>query len=249
MTVVAVYHIKGGVGKTSASVNLAYNGAQAGNNTLLWDLDPQGSATWYYRIKPKIRGGLKPVVQGSEKLLKSIKGTDFRNLDMLPADFSLRNLDLALMEAKSSRKRLRAALKPLIQEYDLIFLDCPPNVTLLTENILRAADIILCPIIPTTLSHRTLVQLKDFMESEGCNAQLWPFFSMVERRKSMHKELMNSLPELCGPFLETAIPYLSDVERMGIHREPVAVTNPRSNAAHAFASLYTELAGLGKPDA
>lgn len=241
MKVVALYHIKGGVGKTSSAVNLAWCAAKSGARTLLWDLDPQGSSTYYFRVKPVLKGGLKPLVGAKSKLAKSIKATDFENLELLPADFSLRHLELALGEKKGRRKRLRMALEPMLDDYDMIFLDCPPNLTLVTENIIRASDMILCPVVPTTLSHRTLVQLRDFLEEEGADVPLWPFFSMTERRKSMHTELMESLPDTHGPFLKTAIPYLSDVERMGIHREPVGVTKYASPAAKAYHGLYAEL--------
>jgi len=241
MKVIALYHIKGGVGKTASAVNLAYCAARSGARTLLWDLDPQGASTFYFRIKPAIKGGLKPLLGINDKLAQNIKATDYENLDLLPADFSLRHLELALSEIKGSRKRLRKALDPFLESYDLIFLDCPPNLTLVTENIIRAAHIILCPVIPTTLSERTLVQLRQFLEDEKSSTRLLPFFSMAEKRKSLHAQVMEHLPQSAGPFLKTVIPYLSDVERMGIHREPVGVTKYASAAAKAYDELFAEL--------
>ena len=161
MKIVALYSIKGGVGKTSSTVNLAYIAASQGYRTLVWDLDPQGASSYYFRIKPKIKGGSKDLIAGKRELDGLIKGTDFDNLDLLPADFSFRNLDLVLDGKKKPTQQLKKLLKPLADEYDYIFLDCPPNISLLSEAVFATADILLSPIIPTTLSLRTLEQLKE----------------------------------------------------------------------------------------
>ena len=121
--VLATYNIKGGVGKTSAAVNLATLAAHAGDPTLLWDLDPQGASTFLFRVKPKIKGGGAKLVRGKTDADGQIKGTDTEGLDLLPADFSYRHMDLALDGAKTNR--LNRVIKPL-SEYEYVFLDCPP---------------------------------------------------------------------------------------------------------------------------
>ena len=133
MNVLAVYSIKGGVGKTSSAVNLAHTAARNGYRTLVWDLDPQGASSYYFRIKPKIKGGSKDLIAGKRELDDLIKGTDFENLDLLPADFSFRNLDLVLDTKKKPTHQIKKLLKPLAEDYDFIFLDCPPNISLLSE--------------------------------------------------------------------------------------------------------------------
>ena len=95
MTILAIYSNKGGVGKTATAVNLSYLAAQAGANTLVCDLDPQASATYYFRVRPKIKAGARGFLSDDNKLAKSVKGTDYENLDLLPADFSHRKLDIA----------------------------------------------------------------------------------------------------------------------------------------------------------
>src|SRR5688572_25271461 len=113
MKVVATYNIKGGVGKTSAAVNVAALAAADGVRTLLWDLDPQGSATYLFRIKPKVKGGAGKLVRGTSDVATLVKGSDLENLDLLPADFSYRNMDLVLDGTRRPTSRLLKVLAPL----------------------------------------------------------------------------------------------------------------------------------------
>ncbi len=242
MRIYGVYNIKGGVGKTATAVNLAWLSAQEGARTLIWDLDPQAAATYYFRIRPRIKGGGRKMLQQKKALDGLIKGTDFDNLDLLPADFSYRNMDLMLGEAKKPAKQLLRLLRPLSEEFDRIFLDCPPSISLVSENIFRAADGLLVPTIPTTLSIRTYQQLLDFLQGHKVRGvDLMPFFSMVDRRKRMHLEIMAQMPQQHPESLATAIPYASDVERMGIHRAPVGSYAPNSPAARAYEALWAEV--------
>lgn len=242
MKVLASYNIKGGVGKTAAAVNLAYLAAQQGARTLLWDLDPQGAASYYYRIKPKIKGGSKGLVKGKRPLDELIKGTDYPNLDLLPADFSCRNMDLQLQQRNKPTHTLRQRLQEIQDDYDVIFLDCPPGITLLSENILDAADALLIPTIPTTLSLRTLKQLVDFCKEQGGPIpRLLPFFSMVDRRKQLHRLILEKPPKGVAHFLNSAIPFASAVERMGVERDVLCNYAASSPAARAFQALWQEI--------
>jgi len=247
MRIIGVYNIKGGVGKTAAAVNLASLAAAEGYRTLVWDLDPQAAATYYFRIKPKVKGGGKSLVSGERELESVVKGTDFENLDLLPADFSFRNMDLVLEDAKKPTKQLSRLLEPLAEEYDYIFLDCPPSISLVSENVFRAADALLVPLIPTTLSERTLRQLVDFLKGHGLcgRLRLMPFFSMVDRRKRLHQELVQELPQIYPEFLATQIPYASEVERMGLHRMPLVIYAPSNLAAKAYLALWEEVKARG----
>jgi len=157
MKIIGVYSIKGGVGKTSTAVNMAYLAAAEGRRTLVWDLDPQGAASFYFRVKPKVKGGVSALLRGKRELDAVIKGTDFELLDLLPADFSYRNMDI-LLEGPKKRitAQLERLLRPIRREYDLVFLDCPPSISLMSENIFRAAHALLVPVVPSTLSARTL---------------------------------------------------------------------------------------------
>jgi cellulose biosynthesis protein BcsQ len=241
MAVIAVYHIKGGVGKTATAVNLSYLSARDGRKTLLCDMDPQGSSTYYFRIRPDQKFNTKKLLKGGKHIEQSIRGTDYPWLDLLPADFSYRNIDIALDDMKKSRQRISRILKPLRKEYEHIFIDCPPNITLLSENIFYAADHILVPLVPSTLSHLSLQQLYRFLDEIGeSRSKIMVFFSMVEKRKKMHWELMRQLIKKKG-VLPSLIPYLADIEKMGLYRQPVSAALPNSTAAAAYSDLWQEI--------
>lgn len=242
MTTLSIYSNKGGVGKTATAVNLSYLAARTGSKTLICDLDPQGSATYYFRVKPKLKSGAKGFIKGGKNVYKSVKGTDYENLDLLPADFSFRNLDLTFDKLKRSKKRLSQILNPFKDEYDLIILDCPVTISVLAENIFNAVDFTLVPIIPTTLSVRTYRQLLSFCKKNKYQvAKIYSFFSMVDRHKKMHRELMATVSREFNGVLKSPIPFLSQIEKMGIYREPVAAFSPGSVASESYQKLWDNI--------
>ena len=245
MKVYATYNIKGGVGKTSTAVNLAHLAARSGFHVLLWDLDPQAASTFLFRVRPKVKGGSKALVRGTRSLDDAIKATDFERLDLLPADFSYRNMDLQLDDMKRPNRRVRQLLLPLADEYDIVFLDCPPSISLLSENVLHAVDTLLVPMIPATLSLRTFDQLLRFIRDfDGRRPQVCAFFSMVDRRKRLHRDLMQQLADR-PDVLATAIPALSIIEQMPERRAPVTAFAPNSAAALWYEALWSELKTIG----
>jgi len=242
MTTLALYSNKGGVGKTAAAVNLSYLAARAGAKTLICDLDPQASASYYFRVKPKLKSGASGFISGGRHVYQSIKGTDYHNLDILPADFSLRKLDVRLNDLKHSKKRLKKILAPFTAEYDFIFLDCPVTISILAENILNAVDYALVPLIPTTLSVRTYQQLISFCKKNNYDVtKIYTFFSMVDRHKKMHKQLLAAAPKVFKGILPSFIPYLAQIEKMGIYREPVTAFSPESLASRSYQNLWDKI--------
>jgi len=242
MNVFATYNIKGGVGKTSTAVNLAYLSAREGHRTLLWDLDPQAAATYIFRVRPRVKGGGRGLVTGKRPMEDALKATDFDNLDLLPADFSYRNMDLELDDEKKRTRRLGQLLRSVAGDYDVVFLDCPPSISLMSENVLHAADTLLVPLIPATLSLRTFEQLKDFVaDTDKPRPELVAFFSMVDRRKRLHRDVIEAMPRDGARIASTEIPALSIIEQMAEHRAPVAAFAPRSRAALCYEQLWAEV--------
>jgi chromosome partitioning protein len=243
MKIFACYSNKGGVGKTAAAVNLAYAFAASGKRTLLCDLDPQGASSYYFRVKPSRKLTDARFFEDVEKFTKSIRGSDYDNLDILPANMSFRDFDVFLSRMRDTRSRLKKALKAVKGDYDVILLDCPPNISTLSENVFRAADAILVPVIPTTLSQRTFEQLVDFFKANDLPLRkLHGFYSMVQGVKSLHGETIEAMNNAYKKCVMTAqIPFASDVERMGVHRAPVMESVPNCAASKAYQALYEEI--------
>lgn len=245
MKVFAAFNIKGGVGKTATAVNLAYVSARRGERTLLWDLDPQGAASYYFRIRPRVKGGTRRLIARGADLAEFVRGSDYDDLDVLPADFSHRDMDLALERSKRPARRLARLLEPLAEQYDCVYLDCPPSISLVSEAIFGAADALLIPTIPTPLSLRTLAQLMKHLKhrrraEHGAAPLALPFFCMVDRRKTIHRRTCQWTQEQRLGFLATEIPYSSVVEQMGVRRAPVGAFAPSSPAARAYEALAAE---------
>jgi cellulose biosynthesis protein BcsQ len=241
MKVLAVYNIKGGVGKTAAAVTLAHLASEAGHTTLLWDLDPQGAASFYLRVRPHLEGGGHKLLKRRE-IDHHIRTTEFESLDLLPADFSYRHLDLDLSEYNKPTRRIRKLLDEVAVDYDYVILDCAPSISLVSESVFAAADALVIPTIPTLLSLRTLGQIVRFFKEHGLeHVKLLPFYSMVDGRKTLHRAIVSDSSEIECDMLVTCIPYAADVERMGLRRAPLTSYSKTSAAAQAFRDLWEEI--------
>lgn len=242
MKVIATYNLKGGVGKTAAAVNLAYIAARTGLRTLLWDLDAQGAASFYLHVRPGMSGGAAALLEDKRGLARAICATGCANLALIPADFSFRNLDIELRDYKKSTLRLRRLLRELEGDYDLVFVDSAPSMSTVSENILNMADLLLVPLIPTHLSLRAYEQLVTFRAAQpDSRALITPFFSMVDRRKRLHRELIIEFAHAHPDLLRSYIPYAAEIERMGEHRAPVNAYADKSAGGRAFLALWTAL--------
>lgn len=243
MKILALYTFKGGVGKTATAVNLGYLASQSGVPTLLWDLDAQGAATWYLGLDSGFDAKPKKVLKGKASLGQEIRPTRYPALEVLPADLSFRHWDAWLDKGGDGRKLIRDLIKPMGKTYDLLILDCPPTFSRLSENIVQAADLVLSPVIPTPLSLRAWQQIKQhFGDKKYGRNKLIPFFSMVDRRRKLHRNWIEDPPEQFHPIMRTWIPYSSHVEQMGLRGEPAVTIAPRGVAATAYRGLWEEVA-------
>lgn len=241
MRVVAVWSIKGGVGKTTTAAALAVLAAGEGQRTLLWDIDPQGAASHWFRVTPRGRQAPRRLARRSVPLAELVRGSDVANLDLLPADLSHRTLEGELARRRRPTSRLAAKLALLVQVYDWVLLDCAPSVTLISEAVLAAADAVLVPVVPSTLSLRTLAQLRQVQTEVGAeDVLLLPFLALVDRRRRVHRD--NAAVLATNPsFLTAAIPLASVVERAAESLTPVPLAAPSSPAAAAYRLLWEQV--------
>ncbi|MBP7345038.1 MAG: hypothetical protein RL135_688 [Bacteroidota bacterium] len=241
MVTIALYNLKGGVGKTAATINLAYLSAKQGYKTLIWDLDPQGSSSFYLGATANIKNEAKKILTGEMDLATAIQPSAYENLDIIPADLSARHADILLNEMKQSKKKISAILSTIKNEYDIVFLDCPPGISVLHDAVFAGVDWILMPNIPTTLSIRSFESvLNYFKENDLDTSKLKCFFSMVDHRKNLHHEVINEFYK-DKLFFKSYIPYLSDVEKMGVHESPLETFAASSYAAQCYKDLWKEI--------
>ncbi len=242
MRIYACTSIKGGVGKSAAAVNLAFASAHAGHRTLLWDLDPQAASSFQFRVKASHKRLGRVLVRGEVELDDCVRSSEHERLDVIPANLSLRRLEAALERSKHPVRWIAQTLEPLRDEYDNVFLDCAPGLTIVSESVFEAADALVTPAIPTPLSLRALAQLLKFLAArDERRYRVLPFFSMVDRRKALHRETCDWARAQTLPFLRTEIPYSSLIEQTAARRAPVASFAPSSLAAQAYAELWSEI--------
>jgi len=244
METIAFFNLKGGVGKTTSAVNIAWLAANEGIPTLLWDLDPQGAATWLLGSKAKKKTDARKFISGKTPMGELVKSTDYANLDIIPADFSYRHIDqqLLLKGQQHEENIIKKLVRPFGENYALIILDCPPSFSLLTEQIFDTADSLYIPIIPTHLSLRTYQQTRDFFKKHKLKPKrLHAFFTMVDRRRTLHRLMLDHPPKFVKNGLASSIPYAAIIERMGDHQAPLSAFDNSSMASKAYSQLWLDI--------
>lgn len=227
MSTIAIYSLKGGVGKTTLAVNLAWVAATlSARRTLLWDLDPQAASTFLLsdgRSKEQAQAIFSKDVEPS----RLIRATGIDRLDLIGADMSLRGLD-RLFHELDRKKRLQKLIETIYGKYDRVLLDCPPGLTETSDQVMRAADLVVVPVIPSPLSERAFAEVAKHLGKK----KLLPVHSMVDRRRKLHAEALARHPDW------PVIPMASVVETMAARRAPVGAFAGRSAGGQAFAQLW-----------
>jgi cellulose biosynthesis protein BcsQ len=236
MASIAIYSIKGGVGKTTFAVNLAWCAATISRReTLLWDLDASNGSGFLLGIDPRKKRTAQSVFEQDRGPAKLIQKTGFDNLDLLPADESIRTLDRQF-DRIGKKKRLAKLVEGLKKDYERIVFDCPPVVNEVSAQVMRAADLVIVPLPPSPLSTRAFEQVVEEVRGAGKgHPPILPVMSMVDMRRALHKEARAANPRW------PVVPLASAIEQCAVERKPVGAFAPRSPAARAFAQLWTAI--------
>lgn len=234
-TAIAVFQLKGGVGKTTTAVNLAALAAATGMRTLVWDLDPQGAATWILgvesdRKQDKVWSEGKPIG-------RYIHHTAWSHLDVLAADLSLRKFHQSVGDRPAARQMMKDAIDRLGEDYELIILDCPPVLSPQMEGVLQAADRILVPVEPSILAIRAWEQIREQLDWVK-NKQWLPFVSMMDRRKPAHVQWAKEVAPAVPGLLPVFIGHSASAERMLETRSPIVISQPHVPLARNYAALW-----------
>lgn len=245
VAIIAIYSVKGGVGKTTLAANLAWNSTTASNHeTLLWDLDASGGAGFLLGVQPDVDKQAERLFSRNRSARDLIQPTKHDHLHVLPADESLRDVDrhFSRVVRRDGFSRITTWLE---KDYSRIILDCPPVLNSLSKHIMRSADLVIVPLPPSPLSTRAFQLVAKEVKSVGAkHPPMLPVLSMVDMRRKLHQKSRQDAPDW------PAIPFASAAEQCAVRQAPVGDFAPSSAAARSFTGLWSaiesKLTELGK---
>lgn len=247
--IIAVSNQKGGVGKTTTSVNLSACLADAGKRVLLIDIDPQGNATSGLGQSKKGRHSVYEVLIGEVNIKEAIVETGYGALDLLPSTISLAGAEIELVDIERREQLLKRALEPLRDEYDYIMMDCPPSLGLLTLNALTASDSVLVPIqceyyalegVGQLMSTLNLVRkrMNPGLEVEGV------VLTMLDGRTNLGLQVVQEVKKYFKDrVFTTIIPRNVRLSEAPSHGLPIHLYDAKCQGALAYKELAAELIG------
>ena len=252
--VIALVNQKGGVGKTTSSINLAASLGKLGKKSLLVDLDPQGNCTTGLGVnKGNIKYSIYDVLNGTVEAKKAIVKTGFTLLSIIPATINLAGLDIELLEkgyqnaAFKKNEQLRNALEPIKDNYDFIIIDCPPSLGLLTTNALVASDSVIIPVQCEFFALEGITQLLNtiIMTQTRLNPNLkieGVLLTLLDSRTNLGLEVVEEVRKFFkDKVFNTIIPRLIRLVEAPSHGEPINEYDPTSRAAEAYMNLAKEV--------
>lgn len=247
-TVIAVTNQKGGVGKTTSSINIAYYLAKMGQRTLLIDFDPQGNATSGLGIdKNDLQATMTDVITGAMPLATVVVPTEHKNLSLAPTMPTLANTEVELAQAEQRFGRLKLALQPLQDSYDFVIVDCPPSLSLLTVNGLIAARYVLLPVQAEFYALEGLGQLLETMKlvRKSLNPTLdliGVLPTMVDSRTSLSTQVLAEITKhFPAKVFKTTIPRNVRLAEAPSHGVPIGAYDRWSKGARAYKAVTKEV--------
>jgi chromosome partitioning protein len=247
LTAIAIANQKGGVGKTTTAISLGAALAGMGRRVLLIDLDPQGNATAGLGESRERAASVHGVLLREAPVSEAIIRTSVPGLDLLPSSTDMAGAEVELVPALAREHRLRTALGQ-VQGYDVILVDCPPSLGLLTINALTAADEVIVPVQAEYLALEGLAQLLATIEAVRARlnqklAILAVLVTMTDRRNRLSvqvaEEVRRHFPDVMA---RTQIPRSVRLAEAPSHGKPISTYDPASRATEAYAEFAREIA-------
>ena len=246
--IISVVNQKGGVGKTTTSVNLASYLAQQGSKVLLVDLDPQANATTGIGlIQDEISYSIYDLIVGSASLEDVLTPSPFERLHVIPSNKGLAGAEVELVSVENREFRLKSLLTPLTGYYDYIVIDCPPSLSLLTVNALACSTKVIVPVqceyyalegIANLVG--TLNKVKDCLNPNLEIAGI--VLTMYDSRTSLNRQVVQNVRAFFKHLVfETVIPRNIRLSEAPSHGLPIALYNPSSKGAEAYSNLAREV--------